>query len=196
MKQTQSYRRIVPTKTKSWPLCWHDIGPPSTPLIQHHANTGWTCVPWSWIYSPVCPLSKLYPHQKNIGLTYLVLWDEIIDGNNDPMPVSCWSTVCDAGPTWNRHWVSVQCGLGGHQEDNIIMDMMSISDKPLRQLVQFTHILLTVLSSPSLLAADGSVMSSWQNKRGSWSPLSLLGSGAHAALHSPMYPGAHTDSYS
>ena len=135
MKQTQNYRRIVPTKTKSWPLCWHDIGPPSTTLIQHHANTGWTCVPLSWIYSPVCPLSKLYPHWINIGLTYLALWDEIIDGNNDPMPVSCWSTVCDAGPTWNRHWVSVQCGLGGHQEDNIIMDMMSILDKPLCQLV-------------------------------------------------------------
>ena len=73
--------------------------------------------------------------RKSISLTYLVLWDENIDGNNDPMPVSCWSTVCDAGPTWNRHWVRVQCGLGGHQEDNIIMDMMSISDEPLWQLV-------------------------------------------------------------
>ena len=66
-----------PAKTKSWPLCWHDVGPPSTTLTQHHANTGWTCYPLSLIYSSVCPLSKLYPHQKKhwFNVSCFVGWD-------------------------------------------------------------------------------------------------------------------------
>ena len=27
----------------------------------------------------------------------------------DPLPISCWANVYDAGPTWNQHWVSVSC---------------------------------------------------------------------------------------
>ena len=30
----------------------------------------------------------------------------------DPMLVLCWTTVCDAGPTWNQHWVNAWCLLG------------------------------------------------------------------------------------
>ena len=30
----------------------------------------------------------------------------------DPMSIYCWSTVCDAGPTLNKHLASISCVLG------------------------------------------------------------------------------------
>ena len=33
--------------------------------------------------------------------------------HTDLMLVQCWTSVCDAGPTLNQHWVSVSCLLGG-----------------------------------------------------------------------------------
>ena len=32
--------------------------------------------------------------------------------NFEPMLVWCWATVCDAGPTWNQHWLNMSCLLG------------------------------------------------------------------------------------
>ena len=32
----------------------------------------------------------------------------------DPMLVLCSTTVCNAGPTWNQHWVRAWCLLGCH----------------------------------------------------------------------------------
>ena len=36
--------------------------------------------------------------------------------------VSCWATVCDAGPTWNQYWFIVPCLLGCKRTCNANLD--------------------------------------------------------------------------
>ena len=51
------------------------------------------------------------PHLYGVGSS-TARYDTWKTRDIEPMLVECWSSICDAGPTFKQHWFSVSCFLG------------------------------------------------------------------------------------
>ena len=90
--------------------CWFKVGPVNTTLIQHLIRFGSTLCGY-WVIIIYRQMSLLW----NTGRC---------PANIKPMPLNCWSTICHAGPTFNRHWFDVWYLLIGLESATSKHDML------------------------------------------------------------------------